>query len=186
MSDCDVPKQIVRRNKAKESCDDYNANGGTENQLISDDFGPSIPKSILKSDDLRQIALSLIGTIFRPGKSKPVSLSDIVGQEEAKEKLEELVLLPLKYPGLLKESGLEHGTQAVLLAGPPGWEHPRLISMVPNLLKLPFRYRKDYACNGSRLQDGVQLLQRQFERFEQQVEGRFGKGHLGPICSGEA
>ena len=95
----------------------------------------TIPKNLLQDEESKQLVLQISKEVLQqqntplwsrdqnPGsglveQSNDVKWSEVIGHDNVKEALEELLVLPIQYPDLYERAGLEHGgTKGVLLTG---------------------------------------------------------------------
>ena len=86
----------------------------------------------------RNLAFQVARDFVLPDSLQKVTWEDIVGQDEVKESLKETLILPFKFPELFQKSGLKHGKEAILLAGPPGTGKTTLAKVVAQECQMAF------------------------------------------------
>ena len=105
---------------------------GEENDLIGSNYF-SIPKHLLANEESRELASIIARDVIEinpdenimnggPDVKSKVSWEQVIGLEEAKEALEDAIILPSKHPEIYQVASGKpfQQTCAVLLCGPPG------------------------------------------------------------------
>lgn len=91
----------------------------------------NVPKHLLSNSDTKELVGQIVKQMVPQTQLQRTNWDQIIGHEETKLALEELVILPMEHPQLFSNCGLQHGTKSILLAGPPGTEPRSFYLIVP-------------------------------------------------------